>query len=211
MSSHDRSGWSGTAPHVELNYGVVTETQLHLVVPLAYAAPDGSRARYGLGDTELGTKVRFVRETAWIPQLGTFPLVELPTGSTRAGLGNGTTQLFLPVWLQKSLNDWLSYAGAGVWVDLRQHPRHGWFFGWLLRAQVAPNVAIGAELFHVTRRESGTEHDTRFNVGTVIDVSERDHLLASAGRGLSGPNLFQAYIAYQATLGPRESQGDGER
>jgi hypothetical protein len=202
VSSHDRGGWSGTAPHVELNYGVVPEVQLHLLLPLAYAAADGSRAHYGLGDTELGAKVRFARETSWTPQLGTFPLVELPTGSTRAGLGSGTAQLFLPLWIQKSFGDWLSYGGAGIWVDPGQRHRHWWFFGWLLQVQVAPSVALGAELFHVTRRESGTSHDTRFNVGMVIDLNERDHLLASAGRGLSGPNLFQGYIAYQATLGP---------
>jgi len=36
-------GWSGTAPHIEINYGVITNVQLHLIAPLAYDAPkDGS-------------------------------------------------------------------------------------------------------------------------------------------------------------------------
>ena len=33
---------------------------------------------------------------------------------------------------------------------------------------------------------------------------EEHHVLFSAGRGFAGPNLFQGYIAYQATLGPHE-------
>ncbi len=31
--------WSGTAPHFELNYGVVPDVQLHLIAPLAYDVP----------------------------------------------------------------------------------------------------------------------------------------------------------------------------
>ena len=52
-------GWSGTAPHFELNYGVITNVQLHLIAPLAYDAPKNGSAQYGYGDTELGVKFRF--------------------------------------------------------------------------------------------------------------------------------------------------------
>lgn len=53
-------GWSGTAPHIELNYGVITNVQLHLIAPLAYDAPKNGAAQYGYGDTELGVKFRFL-------------------------------------------------------------------------------------------------------------------------------------------------------
>ncbi|MGH7978845.1 MAG: hypothetical protein ACREE6_05675, partial [Limisphaerales bacterium] len=39
MDSDDDGDWSGTAPHFEVNYGVITNVQLHLIVPLAYDAP----------------------------------------------------------------------------------------------------------------------------------------------------------------------------
>jgi hypothetical protein len=48
----------------------------------------------------------------------------------------------------------------------------------------------------------GDRADTAFNVGTVIDFSERDHLLFSIGRSIDGPTDFQMYIAYQITFGP---------
>jgi len=37
----DHVGWSGTAPHFELNYGVAPDVQLHLIAPLAYARHPG--------------------------------------------------------------------------------------------------------------------------------------------------------------------------
>lgn len=94
--------WSGTGPHLELNYGVVPNVQLHLIAPLAYDVPPAGAAHYGYGDTELGVKFRFLQETNYLPQAGVFPLLELPTGSAHDNLGNGHWQAFLPLWLQKS-------------------------------------------------------------------------------------------------------------
>src|SRR5512135_1954309 len=37
--ANDNDGASGTAPHVELNYGVVPDVQLHLIVPNAFDRP----------------------------------------------------------------------------------------------------------------------------------------------------------------------------
>src|SRR5882757_5291535 len=104
--SETSDGWSGTAPHIELNYGVITNMQLHLIAPLAYDAPKIGSSHYGYGDTELGVKFRFIQETDYLPQIGIFPLLEVPTGSESDGLGSGHVQTFLPVWLQKSFGDW---------------------------------------------------------------------------------------------------------
>lgn len=32
-------GWVGDGPHVEINYGVVPNVQLHLIAPVAYDSP----------------------------------------------------------------------------------------------------------------------------------------------------------------------------
>ena len=98
--------WSGTGPHLELNYGVVPDVQLHLIVPLAYDVPPEGSAHYGPGDAEIGVKYRFIQETNHLPQVGVFPLLELPAGSAQDNLGNGHLQAFLPVWLQKSWGSW---------------------------------------------------------------------------------------------------------
>jgi len=86
QSFHDTEGWTGTAPHVEVNYGAIPNVQLHVIAPLAYSIPDSGARAYGYGDTELGVKFRFVQERRWIPMIGTFPLLEVPSGSRSAGL-----------------------------------------------------------------------------------------------------------------------------
>lgn len=199
---HDADGWTGTAPHFEVNYGVVPNVQLHVIAPLAYSAPAGGSAHYGYGDTELGIKFRFIQESDWVPQVGTFPFLEVPTGSSRLGLGNGGAQVFVPIWLQKSFGPWTTYGGAGFWIDAGQPDEHWWYFGWLVQRELVEGLAVGAEVFDLTPKETGDENDVRFNVGAVIDITDTHHILLSAGRGFVSSNMFQGYLAYQVTFGP---------
>jgi hypothetical protein len=196
-------GWSGTAPHIELNYGVVSNVQLHLIAPLAYDAPASGPRHYGYGDTELGVKLRFIEESDRRPQVGIFPLLEIPTGSQRNGLGSGHVQAFLPVWLQKSFGDnWTVYGGGGYEINPGAGNRNWGLGGAVLQRQITDNVALGAEVYHRTAMEAGGRGDTAFNIGTVIDFTEHQHLLFSAGRSIDGPTDFQAYLAWLFTFGP---------
>ena len=81
-----------------------------MVVPLTSVTPE---AAHGLGDIELGVKYRFLSETARRPQIGIFPMLEVPSGDPRRGLGNGQVWARLPLWLQKSSGPWTTYGGAG--------------------------------------------------------------------------------------------------
>ncbi|HTN72265.1 MAG TPA: transporter [Methylomirabilota bacterium] len=94
---HDENGWPGISPHFEVNYGAIPNLQLHLIAPVSFTAPSHEATRFGYGDTELGVKYRFFEETDHLPQIGVFPLIELPTGSRERGLGSGHTQAFLPL------------------------------------------------------------------------------------------------------------------
>lgn len=182
---------SGTAPHVEVNYGAWPDVQLHVIAPLAYARPSGGPTSYGPGDVELGIKLRFVHERGARPMIGTFPLVELPTGSEREGLGAGHVRVFLPLWLQASSGAWTTYGGGGYWlgpVDFAQ-------LGWQAQRRVGSAASVGGELYFLT----GT-NDLRFDVGAVVDVTEHHHLMASIGRSISGDTRLQGYFAYQLTL-----------
>jgi hypothetical protein len=195
-------GWSGTAPHIELNYGVVSNVQLHLIAPLAYTAPSAGATHYGYGDTELGVKFLFIPETDHLPQVGIFPLLEVPTGSESEGLGGGHVQAFLPMWLQKSFGDWTIYGGGGYGINPGDGNENWGFVGAVVQRQVTKNVLLGAEIYHRTQMETGGRGDTAFNLGTVIDFTEHQHLLFSAGRSIDGPTDFQLYVAWQFTFGP---------
>jgi hypothetical protein len=197
----DTSGdWSGTAPHVEVNYGVITNVQLHVIAPLAYDAPREAAAHYGYGDTELGVKFRFLEETDRLPQAGIFPLLEVPSGNAVDNLGNGHPQVFLPLWVQKSRGNWTVYGGGGYGINPGAGNRDWGFGGAVVQDQVLTNVLIGVEVYHRTALQTGVRGDTAFNIGTVIDFSDEHHLLFSAGRSLDGPTRFQCYLAYQFTF-----------
>jgi hypothetical protein len=51
---------------------------------------------------------------------------------------------------------------------------------------------------------------TAFNIGTVIDFSEHQDLLFSAGRSIEGPVKFQCYIAWQWTFDNKFFRGAPE-
>jgi hypothetical protein len=196
---------SGILPGLEVNYGALPDLQLHVIAPIAFDQPSGSGTRFGYGDTELGVKYRFIEEDedGWRPQIGTFPQFEAPTGNAGRGLGAGHAREFLPIWIQKSFGDWLTYGGGGYWHNPGAGNKNYWFAGWLLQRQVTDALALGGELFHQTATSAGGHDSTGFNLGGVYDLTENYHLLFSAGRGLQevpDTNQFSYYVAFQWTF-----------
>ena len=178
-------------PAVEYNTGIYPETQLHLVVPLVYAA-NGTMGNYGLGDGEIGVKYRFIEETADFPQIGTFPLVDVPTGNYNRGLGNGNALLKLPVWLQKSWGDWKSYGGAGAAISSALGLPGYLYGGWLVQKNVNERLTLGGELF-------AQDTERILNFGGYYNFASSSSLLFSLGRSLSGDNHYLCYLGlYQA-------------
>jgi hypothetical protein len=200
--AHSGDGASGTLPHIEVNYGVIPNLQLHLIAPMTFSAPSDTRRHYGYGDTELGAKYRFLEESDGRPQVGVFPLVELPTGDNGRGLGSGHTQIFLPVWLQKTFGTWTTYGGAGYWINPGAGNRNWWFAGWLIQKQVRKDLAVGAEIYHEAAQSFDGRSDTKANLGLTWDIDETRHILASIGPTVQGPAGYQAYLAFQLTFGP---------
>jgi len=193
-ASHDAA--SGTLPHVEVNYGALPELQLHVIVPATLAWQSGQPVQYGLGDIELGAKYRFVKEGDLRPQIGIFPLVLLPTGSRGRGLGAGTTQVLLPVWIQKSFGPWTTYGGGGVHLASGDDDLVG---GWLLERKLLDALTLGTEVFCTIPLNEGPV-ELQVNVGLIVDFSDRHHLLVSAGPAFGGDTRAQGYLAYQLTI-----------
>ncbi len=194
--SGTRHAAQGTAPHFEINYGAVPGLQLHAIFPAALSWQSGEAVRFGPGDIELGAKFRFVEETDARPQIGTFPLVVLPTGSARRGLGAGTTQVVLPIWIQKGIGRWTTYGGGGVHLARGDN---AWVGGWLLQRELLGKLTLGTEAFLMIPM-NGASAEIRVNVGLVIDASARHHVLVSAGPAFGGDAGAQAYLAYQLTI-----------
>jgi hypothetical protein len=200
QGSSDQDGISRTAPHIEVNYGILPNVQLHLLAPLEYVKPEGRPSHYGYGDTELGAKFRFVQEMDLCPQVGTFPIFILPTGNEDKGLGTGEVQVFVPLWLQKSWGPWKSYGGGGYWINPGAGNENYWFLGWEVQRDLSEYFTLGAEIFHQTPREADGQSSTGFNVGAIINFSDLHHLLLSGGKNFSGPKDTFYYVGYQLTF-----------
>lgn len=197
-----QDGRSGTLPHIEFNYGAAPNLQLHILAPYAFNSPVGGPRQRGLGDVELGVKYRFVQETENRPMVGIFPLVVTHTGDADKGLGNGATQVFLPVWLQKKFGPWQTYGGGGYWINHAVDTKNHWFFGWQLQRELSEHLTLGGEIFHSTEQVAGEGSSTGFNLGGAYNFDEHNHLLFSAGRGLTNAektNKFSSYVGYQVT------------
>jgi hypothetical protein len=197
-------GISGTAPHVEINYGILRQVQVHVIVPMAFNRPRTGPFAYGPGDVELGLKFRFINETAALPQAGIFPLLEIPSGNAGKGLGAGNAQLFIPVWLQKSWGPWTTYGGGGYLANVASDPVNSWFIGWEAQRDFSKALTLGGEIFGTVVPSQRADNELAFTIGAIVNFSEDHHLLFSAGRDIVGHNDFMFYAAYQLTIGPAQ-------
>jgi len=190
---------NATLPHFELNFGVIPNMQLHLVAPLGYVHAAGA-THYGYADTEIGIKYRFVEESESCPQIGAFPLVEIPTGNEEKGLGNGKIQAFVPVWAQKSWGKLTTYGGGGFWYNPGPDRRNWGFAGWELQYDFSQALTLGGELYYQTADTRDGQSSDGFTFGGIVNLNEQNHLLFSIGHSLSGAGETSSYIAYQLTI-----------
>lgn len=197
-------GNSLTGPAIELNYGVLPNTQLHLVAPMASVSGPGTGWTSGLGDTEVGVKYRFLNETDTRPQIGVFPMAELPTGSSARGLGNGRTWFRLPLWIQKSWGPWTTYGGGGVALNSAPGQRNYGFAGWMLQRDIGRYLTLGAELFRQGADTAGGRGFLAANAGGYVKFNDNFDLLFSAGRSISGERHLLWYLGLYWTWGPRD-------
>ena len=156
----------GTGPAVEFNVGALPNLQVHLIVPLAFTAPNGGPNAYGLGDMEFGLKYRFIQEKGWRPMVGVFPLLEIPTGSEKRGLGNGQAWWRLPLWVQKSWGPWTTYGGGGYAINNAPGQRHYPFGGWLLQRDFGKKWTLGGEIFAQGQSSDDVRSFAVFNLGS---------------------------------------------
>jgi hypothetical protein len=208
-------------PALELNNGVAPSTQLHLIIPESDFAQEGISA-HGLGDLEAGVKYRFLTETKDRPEIGTFPLVEIPTGNASEGLGNGRTWYKIPLWLQKSFGPWTSYGGGGYAYNPAPGQRSYFYGGLLVQRTLSPRLTLGGEVFgQGAQAESdpattassagqqssgiavaGARSSVLWNFGGSYNFTPDLSLLFTAGHSLAGDGNRVFYLGLYRTWGP---------
>jgi hypothetical protein len=205
FSTYDRSptATDASGPALELNFGAAPELQLHLVVPWAWHRSQGSPTRSGWGDVELGFKLRLLDESEGAPQVGIFPMAELPAGDASQGLGTGHLSFRLPVWAQKSWGPWTTYGGGGWVIDHADGKRDHAFAGWLLQRDLSAKVTLGGELFTEAADAAGGTASAVANLGGYVNLGPGFSLLFSGGRTFAGERHTVGYLGLYWTWGPR--------
>jgi hypothetical protein len=194
---------SGSLPVIDANYGAAPDLQLHIQPQLAYSRTSKG-SQFGVGDTEIGAKYRFVEEDkdGWRPMVAVYPLIELPTGDRKRGLGDGAAVAFLPIWIEKNLDQWTVYGGGGYRINPAIGGRNAWFVGGVALYQVTDRLQLGGEAFLQTAEDVDGKSSPGFNLGGSYGMTEDLHLLFSAGQGLANQaatNRFSAYLGIQVT------------
>jgi hypothetical protein len=194
-------------PAVEFNIGAAPNLQLHMVLPGAYVNPGGA---YGIGDVEVGAKYRFVQESQNRPEVGIFPSLELPTGNSRLGLGNGRLWARLPLWVQKSYGPWTTYGGAGYQINHAPGMKDSLFAGWLVQRQISKRLVLGTEIYHQEAQTIVARQTTFVDSGGYYNFRENLSLLFMLGHTVSGERHAVGYLGLYYTWGRRRSASSSE-
>ncbi len=210
FSTYDRAPGSNSwlLPAFEFNVGAAPNLQVHVVVPAAYVTPAGA---YGLGDIELGAKYRFVHESRTRPEVGVFPLIEVPTGNASRGLGNGQVWARLPVWVQKSAGPWTSYGGVGYEVNRAPGASSSLFAGGLVQRDITKRLTLGAEVYSQGAQVTGGRGATYVDAGGYCNVRENLSLLFMVGHSVAGERRTTAYTGLYYTWGQHRDSTLGDR
>jgi len=200
-----RGSDSAALPGVEIDYGLLPNLETDVNFSENVTGPDPTHTKLGLSDLELSGEYRFITAANgdWFPDVAVFPTIEVPIGNQKLGFSTGHAQLFLPVWLEKDFGAWSIYGGGGYWINPGADNKNYRFFGISPWRQITDRLQLGVELFHQTASADSVPASTGFNVGGIYDISDRWHVLASAGRGLQNSpatNKFSYYLGLQLTF-----------
>jgi len=211
-------GIASTGPAVEFNWGAVPNLQLHVILPMggnfpsnnpAYAPDSIGPNAFGLTDMEIGVKYRWLKETKWRPMVGTFTMIEAPTGSASRGLGAGATWYRLPLWLQKDWGHWTTYGGGGFQVVTNQSQNEASpFGGWLLQRDIGKKWTLGAEVYSHGTDGPQTKATTMIDGGGYYYFKNPGfQLLFAYGHSVSGQSENYAYLGLYWTWGSKPGHG----
>jgi hypothetical protein len=202
MSSMDQfqPGFStGTLPHFEVNYGVVSNCQIHVELPMNYSYNANKEFSYGYASTELGFKFRFYQSKDKSFQIGTFPIFEVPTVKNE-NFSNNKLQTYLPVWIQKSLNRFTTYGGGGYWINPGTNNKNWVYAGWEIQYDLSKHLTLGGELFYKSPPVDNGHSYVGFNIGGFLNFSEKIHFIYSLGHSITGEQTTTAYAGILITI-----------
>jgi hypothetical protein len=208
-------------PALEFNWGAVPDVQLHAILPWGAAiplnnpvyTPSGTGpSNFGLSDMELGLKYGFIHQTAHRPQIGSFTMLELPTGNADKGLGVGRVWYKLPLWAEKEIGPWSLVGGAG-YVLVHQTGLNSFpYGGFLVKRVLSVRLELSIETFsHAGEGVAAPQTQA----SSMIDAGGYYHfkspgwqLLFAYGHSVAGQTENYGYLGLYKTWGKDKGKKD---
>ena len=211
-----------SGPAFEFNWGALPRVQVHAILPWGVVAPSNNPVylpsgtgptEFGLTDMELGVKIAFIKESKYVPQIGSFTMFELPTGNAAKGLGVGKVWYKLPIWLQKNVGDWTFDGGVGYEVVPQTGYRNFLYTGWLVKKKLSERLELGAEVFAHGPEGNATpqtEGSTLIDVGGYYHFKHHpgQQFLFCYGHSVAGQTENYAYVGMYWTWGKDKDDKD---
>jgi hypothetical protein len=213
-----------TGPAFEFNWGAIPNIQLHAILPFGVVAPTnnpiyapggtGPRA-FGLIDTELGIKYGFIKQTKYRPQIGSFTMFEVPTGSSSKGLGVGKVWYKLPIWVEKEFGPWSLVGGLGYAVVPQTQYRNYLYGGYLVKREVNKKLELSAEIFSHAKEgfaAAQTESSTMLDAGGYYHFKSPGlQLLVAYGHSIAGQTENYTYLGLYKTWGKDKGKDEADQ
>jgi hypothetical protein len=203
-----------TGPAFEFNWGAIPNIQLHAILPFGAVVPSNNPvyapggtgpSAFGLSDMELGVKYGFIKQTPHRPQIGSFTMFEIPTGSYTKGLGVGKVWYKLPIWVEKEFGPWSLVGGMGYTVVPQTDYKNFLYGGFLVKKEVNKKLELSAEVFSHAREgfaAAQTESSTMIDAGGYYHFKSPGlQLLFAYGHSIAGQTENYAYLGLYKTWG----------
>jgi hypothetical protein len=190
---------TGTLPHFEVNYGVIPNVQLHTELPVNYNYSSPHYMTFGYSNTEFGIKYRFVKENQNCPEIGIFPIVEIPT-LNNTEFGNGSVQIYLPIWIQKSWGKFTTYGGGGYWINPGVDNINWFYAGWQAQYDFSKVITLGTEIYYHSKDAKDSRHASGITIGGSLNFTEKCHFIFSVGHSILNDNYTTSYVGLLWTI-----------
>ncbi len=176
-------------PIADINYGWGPRVQLKLELPLLVVKTPASASTVGIGNANLGVKIRFLDEDSSGIDLSSYPQYRLNyTGISTILFGD---QFFLPIEVSRTFGA-LELDGE-VGFDFVKSLPGEWEYGVVAGYNASESFEILAEL-HVNN-DPGLATELITNIGCKQRISDQFYFLGSVGRNLT-PSSYNEYLAF---------------
>lgn len=209
--SHDielaKDRFSMDVPRFDINYGLLENDQWKVEVPVRFFDHENQEERWGMGDVLLGWKYRFLSEDNSGFMASIYPQFLAPTGNKALGLGDGRTELLLPIEVGKHLFDdkLFVYAEFGYNVVFAQADGHAWKYGVAAEWKATERLEWLFEVGGFALVNDGQADNPFFNGGLRYAFTDHIAMIGSAGRSFLGQDRdvpeFMSYVGFQLTWG----------